>query len=194
MNRMENFSENMEAQYENQLRVGKEFEKIDVVAKKIVEKYGEYKELKGFVGYLKGMEKIFAEAKINNWKDEKIKEDIVENEIHFLSAGSGLDEDIFKTIRDDFGMVYFTVQQIYDVAEKLLEKYSACEECKMFIEYMKKVSLLFLEAKKEGWSLSIIKDNLCRYRMQKFSADGVPELELLEQVKMEFESAISDIK
>jgi len=185
--------ENMELQYENQVRVGKEFEKIELVAEKLTEKYKEYTELKGFVDYLKGMEKLFAQARIDNWTETKVKEELVENEIHFLAIDSGVDEDIFKRIRDDFGMVYFTVEQVYESAEKLAEKYAACAECLEFIAYMKKVSLLFVEAQREHRDIRTIKESLCKSRIVKLSEDGNPQVETLEGIRMEFEEAMMEM-
>lgn len=177
--------------FENQLKIEKEFEKIELVAEKITKKYNEYQSLQSFVSYLKGMEKLFAQAKIFNWNDTRTKEELIKAETHFFSLDSGVDEDIFLTIRDDFGLVYTTVKQVYEATEKLLEKYAACGECKEFIEYMKRISLLFIEAKKENWDTRIIKENLYKYRMKKLSADGDPRLEVLEEVRMEFEKEIS---
>ncbi|EKE16509.1 MAG: hypothetical protein ACD_11C00004G0007 [uncultured bacterium] len=192
MNDITNSPERMEEKFfEEQVKIEKEFEKIELVAEKITEKYKEYQSLQSFVLYLKGMEKVFAQAKLSNWKDTKTKEELIKTEMHFFSMDSGVDEDIFLTIRDDFGMVYTTVKQVYEATEKLLEKYAACAECKEFIEYMKKISLLFIEAKKENWDTQIIKENLYKYRMKKLSADGDPRLEVLEDVRMEFERELS---
>ncbi|HAV11585.1 MAG TPA: hypothetical protein DCX32_03515 [Candidatus Moranbacteria bacterium] len=190
MNTIQKSPENMELHFENQLRIEKEFEKIELVADKLTEKYKEYKELQGFVAYLKGMEKLFAQARIESWTNTQAKEELVKNEIHFFSLDSGIDEDVFKTIRDDFGMVYITVKQVHEAADKLMEKYAACADCLEFIGYMKKISLLFLEAQKEHWDMKIIKENMCKSRIAKLSADGHPELQILEQIRMEFDDAI----
>lgn len=190
MNFIQKSPENMELNFENQLKIEKEFEKIELVASKLAEKYGEYSDLRGFVEYLKGMEKMFAQAKAESWGASQVKEELVRNEIRFFSQDSGIDESVFKTIRDDFGMVYFTVQQVHEATERLAEKYAACYECLEFIEYMKKLSLLFLEAQKEHWGTELIKDNLYRSKIAKLSADGNPELEILENIKLEFEAGI----
>lgn len=187
MNNVPHPAENMELRYENQAKLEKEFEKIDLVAKKLTERYSEYEDLRGFVEYLKGMEKLFARAGVENWGENRVKEEIIMSEIRFFSADSGLDEDVFKTIRDDFGLVYFNVHQVYEAAESLIKKYDACEDCKKFIEYMKKITLIFVEAQKEHWGLKIIKGKMYSFRMQNLSSDGTPEPELLDKIRLEFE-------
>lgn len=186
--------ENMELHFENQIKIEKEFEKIELVAEKLMEKYGEYADLQSFVDYLKGMEKLFAQAKIENWTETRAKEELVKTEIHFFASDSGIDVDVFKTIQDDFGMVYFTVKQVHEAADKLREKYAACQECQGFVEYMKKITLLFIEAQKEHLGMKVIKENLYRSRMAKLSADGSPELETLETIRIEFEDAMAKME
>lgn len=180
----------MESYFESQVEIEREFEKIELVAEKLSEKYSEYEELKSFVQYLKGMEKLFAQAKIEKWTETRTKDELVKTEIHFFSLDSGIDEDVFKTIKDDFGMVYFTVKQVHEAADRLVEKYAACQDCQEFIEYMKKITLLFIESHKEHTGMDAIKDNLYRSRIINLSADGHPEVEILETIKIEFEDAM----
>ncbi len=184
--------ENLEAGMEMQVRVEREFAKIDLAAQKLSEKYKEYADLQSFVSYLQGLEKMFTQAKIEKMGSSRLKEELVRNEIHFFADDSGLDEKVFATIRDDFGLAMFTIEQIEETCEKLLAKYPDCADCHDFILYLKKISLLFLEAQRERWDVQVIKENLWQARMEKLSADGQPELKILEKIRQEFEMLLGE--
>ena len=191
MNDNKNPFEDMEAQYERNIRLGKEFEKIDLAAGKVKEKYGDYEELKEFVDYLEAMERLFIRAELENWGDTRIKEELVVSEIRIFSKEFHLDEDVLKKIKDDFGQYCFTVRQIHEIAERLLEKYASCEDCKNFIEYLKETNLFFIEAEKNHWNRNVIKEKLCKLRMKNLTSDGSPDLKILEEIKVEFEKQLS---
>ena len=152
---MANEFERVEAlHFEHEIQAEREFEKIDVVALKMTEKYGEYEALKSFVTYLASMEKVFARSRIYNSSLVTTKDEIIKAEIHLLSTDSGLDEDMLKSIRDDFSSVYMTISQVYTIAEKLIKKFSGKHGCIEFISSLRDISIAFIEAHERHISIS----------------------------------------
>ena len=77
-----------------------ELEKIDIVALKLKEKYGEYRDFDKFIDYLASMERIFISAKMEKWGAGEVKMAFVDAESYLMSLDSGIDEDIFAKIKE----------------------------------------------------------------------------------------------
>jgi hypothetical protein len=188
---MDNDFEKVEKKnFENEIEVEHEFEKIDVVALKMMEKYGEYEALKSFIVYLASMEKVFARSRIYNSSLATTKNEIIKTEIHLLSSDSGLDEDMLMNIRDDFSLAYMTISQVYTITEKLIRKFSDKHGCLEFISSLRDISIAFIEAHEKHFTINEIQERIYRARMRAISVDGDPEISLLEKVYTEFKDEL----
>ena len=176
--------------FEHEVQAERELEKIDIAALKMAEKYGEYESLKSFVTYLASMEKVFARSRIYNSSPMTTKDEIIKTEIHLFSDDTGLDEDMLKSIRDDFSLVYMTVSQVYAIAEKLIQKFSDKKGCIEFISSLRDISIAFVEAHEKHFSINEIQERIYRSRMLILSADGDPDIALLEKVYDEFKNEL----
>lgn len=180
--------ENFPDQYDKTIRLQRELEKVEVVSAKLKEKYKNFGELATFVEYLRATEVVFMEAKSQNWNDDQVKSELIKNEICMISLDTGVDEKVFRDIHDDFQALCLGADQIYAVAEKLLEKNKDCRGCQDFIYYLRDISLVFVEFRKEGMSIDEAKERLFKARMKVLSIDGQPELSLLEKIYEEFKT------
>ncbi len=180
--------ENFPDYYDKTIRLQKELEKFEVVSAKLKEKYKSFGELVTFVEYLRATEVVFTEAESQRWNDDQIKSELIKNEIYMMSLDTGVDEKVFRDIHDDFQTLCSGADQVYAVAEKLLEKYKNCPECQNFIYYLRDISLVFIEFRKEGMKLDEAKERLFKARMKVLSIDGQPELSLLEKIYGEFKA------
>jgi len=163
------------SQYEKEVILQKEVEKIEIISTKLKEKYKNFQELV-----------VFIEAKVKNWNDEQIKEQLINKEIYIMSLDTGVDEKVFNDIYDNFQSLYTSIGEIYAVTEKLLEKHKECGECQQFINYLRDVCLIFVEVQKEGLNIGQARDRLFKARMKVLSIDGNPELGVLEKIYDEF--------
>ena len=179
-----------EKNFEHEIQAEQELEKIDIVALKMAEKYGEYETLKSFVSYLASMEKVFARSRIYNSGPMTTKDEIIKTEMHLFSADTGLDEDMLKSIRDDFSSVYLTVSQVYTITEKLIQKFSDEERCCEFISSLRDISLAFIEAHEKHFTISEIQERIYRSRMRALSINGNPDIGLLEKIYTEFKNEL----
>jgi hypothetical protein len=184
------FEQFEKSQIEHEIEAAHELKKIDIVAAKLTEKFGEYEALRSFVTYLASMEKVFARSRIYDSSPTTIKDEIIKTEMQLFSAGTALDEDILKSIRDDFNIVYATVTQIYAIAEKLFQKFSEKEECEDFIASLRDIAVVFIQAHEKHFSIGEIQDQVYRSQMRILSADGEPNIILLEKIYAEFKKEL----
>ncbi|NTW27225.1 MAG: hypothetical protein HGA36_02805 [Candidatus Moranbacteria bacterium] len=191
---MDNSFEQIEKlHFEHEVEAQRELEKIDIAAAKMAEKYGEYESLKDFVIYLASMEKVFARSRIYDSSPTTTKDEIIKAEIYLFSRDAALDEEMLKSIRDDFGLVYLTISQVYEIAEKLLKKFVDKAGCDDFIASLRDISIAFIEAHEKHFSIGEIQDRIYRSRMKILSADGDPDIVLLEQVYAEFKAELGTV-
>lgn len=181
-------------QFEYEMQTQRELDKIEIAEAKLIEEYGEYKALESFIVYLSSMEKIFARSRIYNSSKTEIKEEIIKAEMHFFSIDSALDENMLRSIKDDFGLIYMTISQAYSIAEKLLQKFSDKKNCQDFIKNLRDISIAFIEAHDKNLSINEVQEKIYRSRIKLISADGDPELTLLEKIYAEFKSEIATNK
>jgi len=185
------FEQFEKSQFEKEKIAEREFEKIEIVEKKMAKKYHEYENLSYFVTYLSSMEKVFVRARVYESSPAMMKEDLIRSEMHIFSVDAGLDEDILQSIKDDFSRAYVTITQIYGIAEKLLAKFPDEDKCQAFIAAMRDISVTFVEAHEKHFNISTIQDLILKSRMESLSADGHPEISMLETIYAEFKSELA---
>jgi len=176
----------------NQEALVKELEKIETVAEKLKENYSQYETLTSFIDHLANTEKIFIMAKSENSDFESIKNSFLNTETYLMSMESGIEEEIFNRIMDDFKNVSDSIASIYMTAGKLKKKYKGKGKCIDFIEYIKKSLITLWNIKKnpeiadvdiEGEKKIVLDE-----RMRILSADGNPKLEKLKKIYSEFKN------
>lgn len=184
------FEQTKESNSNYEAKLNQEFEKIDIVALKLAKKYGEYESLNSFIVYLASMEKVFTRSRVYSSDIMTTKDEIIKMEIHLFSEDTGLDEDMLNGIRSDFSLVYLTISQVYTVAEKLIKKFSDIKGCLEFITSLRDISIIFIEAHENHFTISEIQDRIYRSRMRTLSADGNPDPILLERIYTEFKNEL----
>lgn len=168
-----------------------ELEKIDIVSLKLKEKYKGYKDLDKFIDYLSSMERIFISAKMEKWGAGDVKKAFIDSESYLMSLDSGIDEDLFGSIKDDFQTAYKVLDGIKAIAAKLIEEHGACQGCVDFIEYMRDTLILLSDI--SDVSIDETKDRVLRSRMLLISNyDGQPDLGEMEEVYKEFKTLIKE--
>lgn len=187
----ENSVENFESQFEKELHLQKELEKVELTAMKLKEKYSEYRELASFIDYLKGTEQIFIMATVRNWTGEQLKKELINLDIGMVSLNSGLDEDIFGVIRGDFQNTYISISQIHSISQKLIDEYKDCKECLEFITYLRDISIVLFDSRNKKGSMDEIKNKVFEARMKVLSAGEEDSLKKLEDIYGEFKKELN---
>jgi hypothetical protein len=182
----ENEMENFDAMYKRQIEFHQNIEKIEIAYVKTVEKYGEYEDCKAFAEYLRTIEKVFTEAKFNNWDAEKNKDELIKAKIMLLASGGSIQEDVLQSIYSDFRQSGTTLDKIYEIVNKLLEKYGDDQGCNEFILYLQYLAINFQEASRERLNNDQLKDRLVKARMEVLASGGEPDLSTLEKIYQEF--------
>lgn len=186
----ENQIENFDAAYRRETELRQELEKVEIAYVKTVEKYGEYGECKSFLEYLRTIEKVFMEAKFRNWDAERNKDELIKTKIKMIAETNLVSEDVLNSIYDDFKKSGATIGKIYEIVNKLIEKYGDNPECAELILYIQYLFISFDEADKEKFSIEELKDRLVRARMEVLSSDGDPELMTLENIYRDFKNLL----
>lgn len=182
----ENFSE----VYNKEKTLQLELEKIEITSIKLKEEYKDYEELVGFIDFLRASESIFMMSKAQRWNGEKLREELIKNELHVASMNAGVNEEVFRSIHDDFKTLSGNIGKIYDTAEELLKKYADNQACKEFILYLRDISIVFIEAKKEAIGIDEAKDRLFMMHMKSLSSEGKTEIRVFEKIYAEFKKGL----
>jgi hypothetical protein len=182
----ENEIENFDLAYQKQIELHQEMEKIEIAYVKMVEKYGEYQDCKAFAEYLRTIEKVFTEAKFNHWDAEKNKDELIKAKITILAKAGPIREDVLQSIYDDFKKSGATLDKIYEIVNKLLEKYGNDQGCSEFILYLQYLFINFQEASREKLTHDQLEERLIKARMEVLASDGKPKLSTLENIYREF--------
>ncbi len=170
-------------------------ERINIVCEKLKNKYEDYEETKEFIEYLKSIENVFATAKKESWSIEKTEDELIKGEIYLMSQSTGISEEIFFNIYEEFSQANHNVEKIQKIASTLIEKYSnvkdcfECEGCIEFIEYVKNALFVFsksLEGNEAFDEIGEVKIELIKSQMQKLSKDDRPPFEILQEIYEEF--------
>lgn len=169
-----------------------ELEKIDIATLKLKEKYKEYDGFDGFINYISSMERIFISAKMEKWGAGDVKRAFIDAESYLMSLDSGIDEEIFNKIKDDFQSAYKLLDSIKSIAAKLIEEHRDSPGCVDFIEYMRDALILLSDI--SSVTIDETKDRILRSRMRLISNyDGKPDLSEMEEVYKEFKNMIGEI-
>ena len=170
-------------------------ERINIVCEKLKRKYEHYEETKEFIDYLKSVESVFINAENGSWSIEKTQDELIKAEIYLMSQSTGIDEDIFKSIYDEFVATNKDIAKIQEIADKLIEKYSniedcfECEDCKKFIIYVKDALLVFaksLSGDEQFDELVEVKEEVIKMQMQRMAEDDRPPLQILQEIYIDF--------
>ncbi len=187
-------------EYYNETIVTNEKMKIvDIAYEKIKHKYEGYDQTEAFIEYLRSVEKVFAQAETDKWSVEKTQDEMIRGEIYIISQTTGIDEEIFNKIYEEFQEVSGDVEKIHDVANKLIEKYSnikdcfECEDCRNFIVYVKEALFVFsktMDGDENFDELSEVKMQLIRIQMKQMAIDDRPPIEILQDIYDDFVGAL----
>jgi len=170
-------------------------ERVNIVCEKLKNKYADYEETKEFIDYLKSMESVFMSAEKESWSVEKTEDELIRGEIYLMSQTTGIDEEVFVSIYEEFSQTNHSVEKIQKIASTLVEKYSniedcfECEGCIEFIRYVKDALLVFsksLEGNEAFDEISEVKMEFIKLQMHKMSEDDRPPLEVLQEIYEDF--------
>lgn len=167
----------------------KKMEMVEVVAQKLEKKYERYKELKNFIEYLKGIEKIFRDAESGGWEKERIKEELIGSYIYLLSVESNIDQNVFNSIYSDFKSTYTNISSIYEIASNLANNHPNPVE-KEFIEYLRDIYAIFNEAEENGEDLLKTKEKVIQTKMKSLSDKGLDQKKM-EEIFEEFKKELN---
>ncbi len=179
----------------NILATKNSLERINIVCERLKKKYEDYEETKEFIEYIKSVEEIFMSAKKESWSIEKTEDELIKGEIYLLSQSTGIKEEIFVSIYEEFAQTSHNVAKIQEIASALIEKYSniedcfECEGCREFIRYVKDALLVFsksLEGNEAFDEISEVKMEFIKLQMQRMSEDDKPPFEILQEIYEEF--------
>jgi len=170
-------------------------ERVNIVCDKLKSKYEDYEETKEFIDYLKSIESVFMSAEKESWSVEKTEDEMIKGQIYLMSQATGIDEEIFVSIYEEFSQTSHNVEKIQAIASVLIEKYSdvedcfECEGCIEFIKYVKDALLVFsrsLEGNEAFDEISEVKMEFIKLQMQKMSEDDRPPFEILQDIYEDF--------
>ena len=174
-------------------------ERVDIVCEKLKSKYEDYAETKEFIDYLKSVESVFVSAEKESWSVERTEDEMIRGEIYLMSKATGIDEEIFVSIYEEFSQTSHDVKKIQKIANVLVEKYSdvedcfECEGCIEFIKYVKDALLIFsksLDGNEAFDEIGEVKMEFIKLQMQKMSEDDRPPFEILQEIYEDFVDGI----
>jgi len=170
-------------------------ERVNIVCEKLKSKYEDYEETKKFIDYLRSLESVFMSAEKEKWSVEKTQDEMIKGEIYLMSQATGIDEEIFISIYEEFAQTSHDVAKIQEIAKVLIEKYTdvedcyECDDCINFILYVKDALMVFsksLDGNKDFDELGEVKVEFIKMQMQKMSQDDKPPFEILQEIYNEF--------
>lgn len=168
-------------------------ERINIVTEVLKKRYEDYEETKDFVEFLQSVEKVFAQAEDEKWSIERTEEEMIRGKIYLISKMSGVDEEIFMKIYNEFKDVSNSVEKIQDTANDLMNKYAEgtphFKECRDFIMYVRDSLLVFTRAFNEDKAfdeISEVKEQIIRLRMETMAVNNKPPLTVLQKIYEEF--------
>lgn len=165
---------------------------VELVASRLREKY-KYEDLSSFVGYLESMEKFFLEVEKRHENGKQLKEDMIQTEIYLMASSLRIDQQILRDIYDKFQSLTTTVADVHTIIERLLSEYEE-KDCQIFIRYLRDITVIFLGYQEErvltsAETRAIIHQAIVA-KMKVLSADGAPDIAMLERIRSEFFAAL----
>jgi hypothetical protein len=180
-------------EYHKKLSVQEQMERTRLVREELMEKYSNYEQTKKFISFIASTENLYSQAESEHWDTDTLEKKMIESEIYLMSVESGIDEDIFRAIYDDFRATEVSVQHIQIIAKELIEKYEACGvPCIEFINYLRDFILIFSHAHDDhSYTLDEQRADLVRARMRAIADQGAPDITVLEEIYAEFSRQLS---
>lgn len=186
----ENFKENS---FENQAekeKVTMELRKIDK-ARDIVKKRYSYGVLGDFIDHLASTEKVFLLAGIKKFGGDEIMDMFINSETEVMSSETGIDEDVFAKIKEEFFKTCKTVSEIKNISNKLIEKYPEAEN---FLVYIEEYSIILLETSREvsesRVDINEEREKAIHEMMIKIAENDKSEIEELKKIYEEFKNEL----
>jgi len=182
--------ENFDMAYRKMLSAQERIERIETIASKLKDRYKQYAETQSFVDYLRATDEIFARAESERWSIEKTEREMIEGEMYLMSVQSGIDEDVFAKIYEEFQKMNTNARRIQIIAKKLIEKYEPQYDgvTRDFITYIRDYLLIFSKA----LTLDETKEQIIRARMRVLGSHDTPPEYILEHIYKEFFAYIND--
>lgn len=172
-----------------------ELEKIDKVRLIVERRYDNYEMLKSFIGHLASTEKVFRLAGIKNFGGDEIMDMFIDSETKVMANKTGIEEDVFNHIREEFSKTHQSLSEISDIANNLREKYSRDFNNNKFIKYLEDHLLMLLEITTEigkiSFDLDKEKEKAIYNIIQEMSEGDNYEAEKLGEIYQEFREALS---
>jgi len=175
-----------EREYAHRERLYRRMEQVEIAVGRLRDRYKKYEGLSRFVDYLGATEKLFLEMPFKKENLKDLKKRLIETDMSRLAQELGIEKEVLVSIREEFQSSQSSVQAVFDAADRLMNKYEDCAECKKFILYVRDIHALFLEVGNEEVSSSEFHDRLVMAKMKALSFDGDPELATLETIYNEF--------
>jgi CII-binding regulator of phage lambda lysogenization HflD len=189
-----------ESYYDKIMTLDEKLERITLVSNMLKEKYKDYDETSDFVNFLHAVEEVFAYADKEKWSVEKTQREMIESEIYIISRTTGIDEEIFRTIRREFKKVSGDMEKIQSTAQALIQKYDGDTECPVcvdFIRYVKDSLLIFARTVSGDPTVDETfeaKNQIIQSRMKEMAADNKPPMEVLQNIYDDFVKALREEK
>lgn len=168
-------------------------EAIDSVATELKKEFKGMDLLNAFIDYLANFEKMIAGFSGNK---KEFEEEYIEIEMSSLSAQLHIPTHILSLLYKRFEEE-LNLENIEQVKEEILRKYSSHEDYQKLIEYLEKVFgridlMLKEENKKEGedFNSERFKEELIEKKIQELSADGDPKEEELREIVKAFKNKL----
>lgn len=190
----EHREEDFDAYYKKVISMQDHLERIQIVTQKLEAKYADYEETKNFLHFLQTVEEVFAHAEKEQWSVERTEDEMIKSEMYILSKMSGVGEEVFQSIYDEFTHTSHDVEKIQIIAKQLLDKYpheneSPDRECREFIMYVRDALLVFahaLQGEQAFDEITEAKAQIIHLRMELMAADNRPPITILEGIYKEF--------
>lgn len=172
--------------HQESVHMQQHIENVRLVAAELRDKYKAYEEMRSFVNYIESVEEVFTRVSSGVWSPQEMEKNLVYSEIYRLSVSSGIDESVFNTIYGDFTQSVMQVDNVQVVTERLIKKYSDCDQCIDLIMYIRDLVIILSHKKGQTYSMDQQKEAIIRARMKVLSADGDPPFFKLETIFKEF--------
>ncbi len=99
--------------YRNLMASRSRLERLHIVTDLLEKKYDRYHETKEFIAFLSSVEQVFVHAEKETWSVERTQDELIKSEIYMLSQSSGVDEQVFLQIYEEFKSASHGVKMRY---------------------------------------------------------------------------------
>lgn len=171
-----------------------ELKKIDKTRDIVKKRYPSYGVIKDFIDHLASTEKVFLLAGIKKFGGDELMNMFINSETGVMSNETGIDEDVFAHIKEEFFQTHKTVSDIKDISDRLLEKYPEAEK---FVNYIEEYLIILLEASESATdSVAEIDKNKEKHiyqKMAEIAENDKAEIEEFEKIYQEFKEELERI-